>query len=369
MSGSWLPIRPADTCRWDVLSLGEVMLRLDPGEGRIRTARRFSVWEGGGEYNVARGLRRCFGLRTAVATALVDNEVGHLVEDLILTGGVDTGLIRWVPDDGIGRRSRNGLNFTERGFGVRGAVGCSDRGATAVSQLRVGDIDWDDIFGRAGVRWFHTGGIFAALSDTTAEVALEAMQSAKRHGTVISYDLNYRPSLWRDIGGTSRAREVNRELARHVDVIIGNEEDFTAALGFEVPDTDEALTSLEATNFERMIRTAVQEFDNFSVVATTLRTVRTATINDWGAIAWSRPSGFVRARERLGLEILDRVGGGDSFASGLAFGLLTGEPLSTAVELGAAHGALAMTTPGDTSMATLSEVRALAAGGSARVKR
>jgi 2-dehydro-3-deoxygluconokinase len=364
-----LTLRPAEACRFDEVSLGEVMLRLDPGAGRIRTARQFTAWEGGGEYNVARGLRRCFGQRTAVVTALVDNDVGRLIEDLALQGGVDTSLIRWVADDGVGRQARNGLNFTERGFGVRGALGCSDRGGTAASQLRPGDVDWDDLFGNDGVRWLHTGGIFAALSESTAELALEALRSAKRHGVVTSYDLNYRPSLWRGLGGPERAQQVNRELARHVDVMLGNEEDFTAALGFPVPDTDATLRDLDARNFERMIADVVHEYPNLAVIATTLRTVRSASVNDWGAIAWSAAEGFVRATQRDGLEILDRVGGGDSFASGLVYGLLSGESLATSVELGAAHGALAMTTPGDTSMAGLAEVRRLAGGGGARVQR
>ena len=364
-----LPIRPAAECRYDVVSLGEVMLRLDPGEGRIRTARQFRAWEGGGEYNVARGLRRAFGLRTAVVTALADNEVGRLVEDLVLQGGVDTDHIRWLPDDGIGRDVRNGLNFTERGFGVRGAVGVSDRGHTAASQLAPGDVDWDHLFGDLGVRWLHTGGIYAALSGTAAETVLAAVTAARRHGTVVSYDLNYRPSLWRAVGGPARAQEVNREIARHVDVMIGNEEDFTAALGFEVEGVDEHLSTIEVDAFAAMIDRVAAEFANFQVVATTLRTVRSATVNDWGAIAWSREEGLVRATHRPGLEILDRVGGGDSFASGLAAALLEGQPLATAVEWGAAHGALAMTTPGDTTMATRAEVLKLAGGGSARVDR
>jgi len=229
-------LKPKDRagCRWDLVSLGEVMVRLDPGEGRIHTTRSFQVWEGGGEYNVARGLKRCFGLETAVVTALVDNPVGRLVQDLIFQGGVDQSHLRWVKDDGVGRTSRNGLNFTERGYGVRGAVGCSDRGHTAVSQLKPGEIDWDLVFGEQGARWFHTGGIFTALSETTPLVAREAMESARRHGTVVSYDLNYRPSLWKSIGGQKRAQEVNRQLAPLVDVMLGNEEDFTAALGFAV---------------------------------------------------------------------------------------------------------------------------------------
>ncbi|NEE03126.1 sugar kinase [Phytoactinopolyspora halotolerans] len=364
-----LAIRPADECRYDAVSLGEVMLRMDPGEGRIRTTRNFRVWEGGGEYNVTRGLRRAFGLRGAVVTALADNEVGRLVEDCILTGGLDTQFIQWVPYDGIGRGVRNGLNFTERGFGVRGAVGVSDRGHTAAAAMKPGDVDWDHIFGELGARWLHTGGIFAALSETTAETVIEAVTAAKRHGTVVSYDLNYRPSLWKAIGGQDKAREVNREIAKHIDVMIGNEEDFTACLGFEVEGVDENLSELEAANFAAMIEKAAAEYPNFKVIGTTLRTVRSASINDWGALAWSRETGVVQATHRERLEILDRVGGGDSFASGLIYGLLDGQPLQTAVEYGAAHGALAMTTPGDTTMVTKAEVLKLAGGGSARVDR
>ncbi|MDO5286423.1 MAG: sugar kinase [Actinomycetia bacterium] len=364
-----LTLRPAADCRFDAAALGEVMLRLDPGEGRIRTARRFTAWEGGGEYNVVRGLRRVFGLRTAVVTALVSNEVGRLVEDFILTGGVDTSQIRWVDGDGVGRTVRNGLNFTERGFGVRGAVGVSDRGHTATSQLRPGDIDWDHLFGELGVRWLHTGGIFAALSESTAEVAVEAVQAAHRHGTLVSYDLNYRPSLWRSIGGQAKAQQVNQAIAPYVDVMIGNEEDFTAALGFEVEGVDEGLTTLPVEHFAAMIERVSQTYPSLQVIATTMRAVRSATVNDWGALAWSRSEGLVQATQRDGLEVLDRVGGGDSFASGLVYGLLTGEPLQTCVEYGAAHGALAMTTPGDTSMATAAEVFKLAGGGSARVDR
>ncbi|RAX18897.1 sugar kinase [Actinomyces sp. Z5] len=361
-------LRPAEECRYDVVSLGEVMLRLDPGEGRVRTARRFEAWEGGGEYNVARGLSRCFGLRAGVVTALADNEVGHLIEGMILAGGVDP-MITWAPYDGIGRTVRNGLNFTERGFGVRGAVGVSDRGNTAIAQLRADDVDFEYLFGTLGVRWLHTGGIFAALSESAAEVAQAAMSAARRHGTIVSYDLNYRPSLWKGIGGIERAQEVNRRLACLVDVMIGNEEDFTASLGYEVEGVDANLSKLDTTAFERMIERVTADFDNFKVAATTLRQVRTATVNDWSAIAWSRQDGFVRSTQRPGLEILDRVGGGDSFASGLIYGLIDTGDLATAVEYGAAHGALAMTTPGDTSMATKAEVLRLAAGGGARVQR
>ncbi|MDO5719702.1 MAG: sugar kinase [Actinomycetaceae bacterium] len=364
-----LNLRPAEECRYDAVSLGEVMLRLDPGEGRIRTARNFRVWEGGGEYNVTRGLRRAFGLRGAIVTGLVDNEIGRLVEDFILTGGLDTEFIHWVESDGVGRTSRNGLNFTERGFGVRGAVGVSDRGHTAASQLGPDDIDWDKLFGEYGVRWLHTGGIYAALSETAAETVKTAVSKAKEYGTVVSYDLNYRPSLWKSIGGQEKAQEVNRAIAPLIDVMIGNEEDFTASLGFEVEGVDESLSDLDANAFAAMINRVAEEFPNFKVIGTTMRGVKTATVNDWGAIAWSPATGVVEAVHRPGLEIMDRVGGGDSFASGLIFGLIDGQPLETAVNYGAAHGALAMTTPGDTTMATKAEVLKLAAGGSARVDR
>jgi 2-dehydro-3-deoxygluconokinase len=363
-----LAIKPADQCRFDILSLGEIMLRLDPGNERIHTSRNFRVWEGGGEYNVARGLRRCFGLRAAVATAFADNPVGRLLEDCVLQGGVDASLVRWIPFDGVGRKTRNGLNFTERGFGARGALGCSDRGHTAASQLKPGDFDWEKIFGEWGVRWFHTGGIFAGLSETASALVEEAMTAARKHGTVVSYDLNYRASLWKDIGGPARAREVNRRLAKSVDVMIGNEEDFTACLGLEVEGVDANLTALDPANFKRMIAKAVETFANFKAVATTLRAVKTATRNDWGAVAWV-DGAFVEAVKRTDLEIMDRVGGGDSFASGFIYGLMELRDPQKAVEFGAAHGALAMTTPGDTSMATLEEVRKLAAGGGARVVR
>src|ERR671913_224427 len=313
--GEPLDVKPKENCRWDCVSLGEVMLRLDPGDARVHTAREFRVWEGGGEYNVARGLKRCFGLETAVVTAFADNPVGRLVQDLIYQGGVDQSHVLWRKYDGVGREVRNGLNFTERGYGVRAALGCSDRGHTAVSQLRPGDIDWDAI-----------------------------------------------------IGGKARAQEVNRELARFVDVMIGNEEDFTACLGLEVEGLDEHHSKLDVGNFRRMIERAVSEFPNFKAVATTLRNAKTATVNDWGAVCHTGGE-LYQAQTREGLEIYDRVGGGDSFASGLIYGFLTDKGPQWAVECGAAHGALAMTTPGDTTMATLSEVERVMKGGTARVAR
>ena len=365
---SILEIKNAGASKYDLVALGEIMLRLDPGEGRVRTAREFKVWEGGGEYNVARGLRRCFGLRTAVCTAFADNDVGRLLEDFILQGGVDTEFVKWVPYDGVGRSARNGLNFTERGFGVRGAAGTADRGHTAASQLKAGDFDWDRIFGALGARWLHTGGIFAALSQTTPGLVLEAMQAARKYGAIVSYDLNYRPSLWKSIGGRQRAQEVNRQLARHADVMIGNEEDFTACLGFEVEGVDESFSRINVAAFKRMIEKAVAAYPNFKVAATTLRAVRSATRNDWGAICWAGGK-FYEAPGRPDLEVLDRVGGGDSFASGLIYGFLMFNDPQKAVDYGAAHGALAMTTPGDASMASLKEVEALVNGATPRVQR
>jgi len=361
-------LRPAAECRWDLVSLGEVMLRLDPGEERIATTRSFRVWEGGGEYNVARGLRRCFGLRTALVTALADNAVGRLLEDLLLQGGVELAQLDWAPFDGIGRTVRNGLNFTERGFGVRPALGVSDRGHSAASQMKPGDVDWERIFGAEGARWFHTGGIFCALSETTAELAHEAMESARRHGTVVSFDLNYRPSLWQAIGGPERAAEVNRSLVALVDVLLGNEEDFSAALGYEVEGADESMLELDVAAYARLLEQVAADYPGLALVAATLRQARTATRNDWRAVCQTR-AGFHEGPRFDDLEVLDRVGGGDSFASGLAYGVLTGLDADTALAYGVAHGALAMTTPGDTSTATLAEVERLVRGGSARVSR
>jgi 2-dehydro-3-deoxygluconokinase len=344
------------------------MLRLDPGDCRIHTARQFQAWEGGGEYNVARGLRRCFGLRTAVATALAENPVGRLVEDFILQGGVDSSLIRWIPYDGVGRTVRNGLNFTERGFGVRAAAGCSDRGNTAISQVKLGDFDWDSIFGPAnGSRWFHTGGIFAALSASTAEVAVEAMDAAHKYGTPISYDLNFRDSLWKSIGGKSKAQEVNREIVRKVDLLLGNEEDFSAMLGVEIKGVTEDFAELPIEGYSEMLREVASLYPNLKMIASTLRSVRSATVNAWGAIALYEDK--IIHVPQTEVEIFDRVGGGDSFASGLIYGLLSGKGIEWAVRCGVAHGALAMTTPGDTSMATLREVERIISGGSARIAR
>ena len=361
-------IKAPGTTRWDCISLGEVMLRLDPVEERIHTTRLLRAWEGGGEYNVARGLRRCFGLRTAIATALADNPVGRLVEDLMLQGGVDQDLVRWLPYDGVGREVRNGLNFTERGFGVRAALGCSDRGHTAVSKLKPGDYDWNQIFGpQMGARWFHTGGIFTALSETTMAVASDAMDAAHAAGTPVSYDLNYRASLWKAIGGKARAQEVNRELVRKVDVLFGNEEGFSAVLGIHMEGVAEDFAELPVESYKKMLHDVAAAYPNLKIIASTLRTAHSASVNAWGAIAL-HAGGIVHVPQR-DVEILDRVGGGDSFASGLIYGLLAGKDMEWAIQCGVAHGAFAMTTPGDTSTASLQEVLRVMSGGAARIAR
>ena len=364
-----LSVKNAADCRFDSVSLGEVMLRLDPGEGRVHTTRTFQAWEGGGEYNVSRGLRRCFGLRTAHVTALADNPVGRLVEDLMLQGGVDLSYLRWKEYDGVGRSVRNGLNFTERGFGPRGGVGCSDRGHTAVSQMQPGDVDWKHLFGgpAQGARWLHTGGVFCALSEGTPAVARAAIEDAHQHGTCVSYDLNYRDSLWRSVGGKVQARKVNRSLMPFVDVLFGNEEDFSAALGFDLQDVDGDFRALPTGAFRAMISNVVAEFPNIKTVATTLRTSTSASVNGWGAICWHEGQ-FYEVPQR-NVEILDRIGGGDSFASGFIYGLLAGKDPQWALECGVAHGALAMSTPGDTTMATFAEVMRAMKGSGTRIDR
>jgi 2-dehydro-3-deoxygluconokinase len=360
--------RSAQECDFDVVALGEVMLRLDPGEERIDAARSFRAWEGGGEYNVARGLRHCFGERTAVVTALADNPIGRLVEGLMRQGGVDLTWLRWVPYDGIGRSVRNGLNFTERGFGPRAAVGCSDRANSAASQMKVGDVDWDEVFTRRGVRWLHTGSIFTALSPSTVDVAEEAMLAARRSGTVVSYDVNVRASLWGDNGGDARAVEVNRRLVSLCDVVFGNEKNFVEALGVEVRKAGSTQEDSWGKGDLAALDEVASAFPNLRLIASTIRTINSASQNDWGGACWA-DGAIISSDVMRSIEILDRVGGGDAFAAGVIFGLLEGMPADDALRYGVAHGALAMSTPGDSSMATLAEVRRLADGGSARMVR
>ncbi|MDQ8201035.1 sugar kinase [Pelagicoccus enzymogenes] len=348
--------------RFDCVSLGEVMLRFDPGCERIRETESFHVWEGGGEYNVSRSLSRCFGLKTSVVTSLVDNEIGHLLERLIEKGRVDTSFIRWVPFDGTGLAARNGLNFTERGFGLRGAIGVSDRGHSAASMMGPGDIDWRDIFVKQGVRWLHVGGIFAALGPRTAELTLEACRAAKRAGTMVSCDLNYRSSLWEREGfDADKTRSVLRKVVGQSDYLLGSQFDFEKCLGLKFAEGAEGSSLSDETLFRSSAPAVAKRFPKLKALVMTLRKVRSASVNDWAAIGL-QDGEFVYSREFQHLEILDRVGGGDGFASGLIYGLMKFGQLSTALDYGIAHGALSMTTPGDTSIATLREVEALLEG-------
>jgi 2-dehydro-3-deoxygluconokinase len=359
-------LRPAEDCRWDCVALGEVMLRLDPGEGRIRTARTFQVWEGGGEYNVARGLKKTFGLRSTVVTALPRTETGALVEDLILQGGVDTSNILWREADGVGRNTRVGLNFTDRGFGPRGALGCSDRANSSASQMRPDEVDWDHLFGTEGVRWLHTGGIFAALSADTAETTLAAIRAAKRHGVIVSYDLNYRASLWSSHPDPQAARRVNREIVELVDVLVGDEYAYAACLG--VRDIPRRSDPCDSRPFHDMIDDrAAEHLPNVQVFAATLRDPMSASVNRWGGVL--RMGAERYATPITEVAILDRVGGGDGFVAGLAYAFMSGLGPQAAVDYGIAHGALAMTTPGDNAMASLAEVEGLVGGKGAAAVR
>ena len=359
-----LKVRPRSECRWDLVSLGEVLLRFDPGEERIARTRQFRVWEGGGEYNVARALQRAFRLRTSVVTALVDNPVGRLIEDLMLQGGVDLSHVIWRAFDGVGREARNGVYFLERGFGVRGGMGMMDRGMAAIAQMKPGDVDWNGLFGREGVQWFHTGGIMAALSETATEVVREAMQAARRHGTRVSYDCNYRPSLWKSRGGRAGSVAVNRALMEFVDVLFGHEGDVSPALG----ESAQGPVWHTLESFVAMAARVMDEFAGLTALASTVRRPVTANRNGWGGFAYADGVAY----EGIGfpeLEILDRVGGGDSFAAGFVYGLLEGKGVQWAVDCGVASGALAMTTAGDSQQATLEEIQRLMAGAHAGTVR
>ena len=363
-----LVIKKPELCEFDILSLGEIMVRFDPNSHRIRFSKNFDVYEGGAEYNVARGLRSCFKKRSAIVTCLADNELGRLIENLVHFGGVNSSLIKWYPYDGIGKSCRNGLNFTERGFGIRGALSFSDRSNTAISKLKPGQINWDEIFGKRGVRWFHTGGVFAALSEAAPEVINEALIFAKKYGTITSFDLNYRESLWKSFGGISKCQEINRKLVESCDVIFGNEEDFKKCLGLEVKGADENLNNLPKEGYKSMLTEAKKQFSNLKLIASTLRNVKTASINDWSALCLYQNK-LYESQKMNNLAILDRVGGGDSFASGLIYGFLESfDPLKS-LNYGLAHGALAMTIPGDTSFVQIDEVKNLVEGGSARIRR
>lgn len=356
-----LAIRPDGD--FDLLSLGGLVMRLDSGLVPFRKAQTCAIHVSGAEYNVAANLSDCFRLRTAIASAMVDYPVGDLVSERVRSMGV-TPFYRHFAHDGV-----SGPNiatvYSDRGMGVRPPVVFYNRAEEAAARLAPGDFDWAAIFGR-GVRWFHSGGLFAALSDTTPELLLEAMQEARRHGAVVSYDLNYREKLWRARGGNEQARAVTRRLVDEVDVLVGNEEDMQLSLGMEGPEAAKS-SSLDPAAFVAMLGTVRERFPRIKVIATTLREVHSASRHRWSAIV--SVGGEIHQAPTMDLDVVDRVGGGDGFASGLFYGLLSGLPAETAVRLGWAHGALITTYPGDTTMATLDQVRALAAGGSSRIQR
>ena len=360
-----MTLKIRDAAGFDAVALGEIMLRFDPGPGRIKTARNFDVWEGGGEYNAIRALSYVFGQRTAVLSALVDNDIGRLIEGMIRAGGVDASLLDWVQPGADGKVTRNGLNFVERGFGIRGARGLSDRSHTAASQMTPSAIDLEHVFGSTGVRWFHTGGIYAGLSEGTRDTAAAALAAARNHATVTSVDLNYRPSLWPGTEGRRRSAETFTGLAQAADVLIGGESDFVDRLS--IPAATKGGDAVQ--RFTDIAQRTLQRFPNLKILATTTRTVRSASHNSWQAMCYTHETGTLVSQNRVDLDILDRVGGGDGFAAGLIYGLLEGRALQDALEIGAAHGALAMTTPGDNSMASLSEVLAAAQGTGASTTR
>lgn len=351
-----LNLKDKKDCFWDAVSLGEVLLRFDCGDERIHNARHFRVWDGGGEYNVARGLAKTFGQRTAIVTALADNALGRLAEELVLAGGVDNSQFLWRAADGRGANTRNGIYFIERGFGLRAPASCFDRANTAVSRLEKGEIKWRKIFGEKKSRWFHTGGIFVGLSDTTPEVASEAMNVARENATIISYDLNYRDSLWRERGGREAANKINRSLLPLADIAFG------------VFDFDSRLSNFSESEFQKSAEAMQKNFPNLKIIVSTLREVKSASRHDFGAAAYSDGKVY-KAAPYENIEVLDRVGSGDAFVSGFIYSFLSGKDVQYAVECGTAHAALAMTTPGDNSMARLSEVESLMRGEGATAKR
>lgn len=359
-----LKIRPTSDCEFDLLALGECMIRLSPpGHQRIELTPVFEAYAGGGEYNVAYALSR-YGIRTGWVSRLVDNPLGHFIRNHARASGMDISEVIWVPYDGSGRGDRIGLNFTEVGIGVRASVSLYDRGHTAIAHMKPGDVDWKRIFSERKVRWFHTGGILTALSDSCAEAVLESMKIAHASGAVVSYDLNFRSKLW----SSAKAIDTTRKLISHVDVLIGNEEDFQKALGFTVEGTDEHLAQLPVEAYVTMVKKVVSTYPHIKVVGTTLREVVSGLVNNWSAIMYYDGT-FFESRKYRDLEIEDRVGGGDGFCSGLIYGLLHEMTPQECVEMGAAHGALLQSTRGDTSMVTMDEIKHVMAGGSARIKR
>ncbi len=348
----------------DILSLGECMIRFSPpGHQRIELSPYFEVYAGGGEYNVSYALAR-YGMRAGWISRLVDNPLGAFIRNHARTAGMDLSEVIWVPYDGSGRADRIGLNFTEVGIGVRPSLSLYDRGHTAVSHMKAGDVQWKRIFSERKVRWFHTGGIFTALSEPCADVAYESMKAAHENGATVSYDLNFRSKLW----SSAKAIEATKKLIPFIDVLIGNEEDFQKVLGFTVEGTDESLKSLPVEAYKKMVKKVVSAYPHIQVVGTTLREVVSGLVNNWSAILYCDGQ-FFESKKYPGLEVEDRVGGGDGFCSGLIYGLLHGMSPQECVDMGAAHGALLQSTRGDTSMVTLEEIKHVMSGGSARIKR
>lgn len=351
-----LKIKSKADCRWDLISLGEVLLRFDAGDERIHTTQNFRVFDGGGEYNVARNLSKVFGQKTAIITALTDNGLGRLAENLILQGGVDTSEILWRAPAGSSANARNGLYFIERGFGLRAPASTFDRTHTAVSQLKTGDIDWQKILIQEKSRWFHTGGIFVGLSDSTPGVATEGMRAARENGVIVSYDLNYRDSLWKERGGRTEANKINRTLLPFADVVFG------------VPDFNANFAEFNADEFQAAARKLKTEFPNLKVIATTLREVKSASEHNLSAACFADGEVF-KAEDYIDVKVFDRVGSGDAFAAGFIYGFLSGKGIRYSIECAAAHAGLAMTTPGDNSSARLAEIESLMRGAGANVIR
>ena len=359
-----LKLRPATACQLDVLTFGECMIRLSPpGHQRIELTPYFEAWVGGGEYNVSYALSR-YGLRTAWVSRLVDNPLGWFIRNHARASGMDLSHVVWIPYDGVGKADRIGLNFTEVGIGVRASVTLYDRGHSAAAHIQPGEVNWKKIFSERGVRWFHTGGICTALSDSSAAVVKEAMEAAHAAGTVVSYDLNFRSKLW----SSEKAMAVTQGLVPFIDVLIGNEEDFQKVLGFKVEGVDESLKKLPVEGYKKMVAQVVAKHSHIQAVGTTLREVVSGLVNNWSAILYYDRE-FYQSNRYEGLEVEDRVGGGDGFCSGVIYAFLQGLSAQEAVNLGAANGALLQSTRGDTSMVTLEEVKHVMKGGSARIKR
>ncbi len=353
-----LKINDKKDCSLDFASLGEILLRFDPENERIYNARSFRIFDGGAEYNVARTLAKVFRQRTSIITALADNSLGRLAEDFAQQAGVDTSEIIWRDHDGMGSNTRNGLYFIERGFGLRAPDSCFDRGHTAVSQLKAGDIDWQNIFARKKVRWFHTGGIFTGLSETTPQTALEGVEVAKANGAVVSYDLNYRGSLWKNRGGKDAANKLNSEFLPFADVVFGVISD----------DFKPGAAKFDVEKFKNAAEIMHDDFPNLQMIVSTLRDVHNAGSHNFGAACFADGKVFIADKYEK-TSVLDRVGSGDAFVSAFVYGLLNGKSTQLALDLGTAHGVLAMTSIGDNSTATISEIEQLMRGEGSAAKR